>query len=282
MTEEKRKKPNIFSRAFKSLKDDYKNIIALEKELDGFINKVMDGEITVESKHQITDIGDKNGIDDKSRTINYFTSRLNEKFKEVFKEYVQDDVFVKESVFYPISNLQSLIQYTNESKFNKEILTKLSLYSRNSSLLYDSLDNLARNVTSINLQKNEVCLLDDQAAVWKEQKTKTKRVNYGGIGVSVKVVKGVYIRTGTMNVQPVKESFLEVKIKGELIVTNKRIVVDAGNDIKVIKFNDILKVVPYNDAIAIHKGTANPAILYTEMNHAALATFINRIIESEK
>lgn len=280
MAEEKRK--GFFARAFNSIKEDVKNLTELDNDLKKLIDEVMYDDREIDDIDEILEIGEWNNIKEDKRIIDAFTALINDKFKEIFKNNVQDDVFTNSEIFYPLANLQSLTKFANEKKLKPELFEKLSLYSRNSSLIYDSLENLQREVASVNLQRGEYCYLDSQQVIWKEQKSKTKRVNYGGVGLSVKVAKGVYVRTGSMGVQPVKESYLEEIIRGELIVTNKRIIVDAGNDIKVIKLRDILKVTPYNDAIAIHKGTNSPALIFTNMNHAALTAFINRVIESEK
>jgi hypothetical protein len=87
----------------------------------------------------------------------------------------------------------------------------------------------------INLHKDEVLILSNGFTTWKEEKTKTTSITYGGVRLSSGkgALKSVF---GHMNVIPHKQSYFDTYDTGTTFITNKRIIfVGNKNKNKTIK-----------------------------------------------
>ena len=60
-------------------------------------------------------------------------------------------------------------------------------------------------------------------AVLREMKSKTTRINYGGLTGSIKIVKGVRYRWGSMNVDTQKTNYIDNVANGIFFISNKRV-----------------------------------------------------------
>lgn len=276
MSEDKVKKPNIFKRAFKYMKDD----LALDKDMKEFALKIANDELDPEDITEIDlyEIGEKNDVTEDERIQQSFTRGLDAVLSDLLNKHATDGVYESEAVIHKVSNIFDAYEHGDDSKRDKKLLEKVVNINETSKYIYNDLSQLATKIDGLKLQRDEFCFLVTPA-IWKEEKTQTKRVNYGGVGLSLKVVKGVYVRTGTMGVQPVKESYLQEIIKGNMYITNKRIIFESNTGIKAIEIKKIMKVDTFKDAIAIHKGTVSPALIFTEFNKPVLTLLIDRIFE---
>lgn len=129
----------------------------------------------------------------------------------------------------------------------------------------------------INLQKSEVCYYSTYAD-WLENRTVTQRINYGGVGYRIKIMKGVYYRAGSVNVQRItSEQLLQID-RGSLYVTNKRIIFVGSKKNTNIPLAKILSVVPYSDGVGIEKDSGRSPILRVSTNADLLAMTLGRVI----
>ncbi len=94
-----------------------------------------------------------------------------------------------------------------------------------------------------------------------QQKTVRQWVG-GSSGVSVRIVKGVYYRTGATKGHPIEHSTWETIGVGSLVLTNKNVIFYSPNKSVKIPYNKLISYVPYNDGIELHKdgATAKPQI----------------------
>ncbi len=92
-----------------------------------------------------------------------------------------------------------------------------------------------------------------------QQKTVRQWVG-GSSGVSVRIVKGVYYRTGATKGHPVEHSTWEQMGVGTLVLTNKNVIFYSPNKSVKIPYNKLISYVPYSDGIELHKdgATAKP------------------------
>ena len=76
-------------------------------------------------------------------------------------------------------------------------------------------------------------------------------------GYSVRIIKGVYYRTGQMRGKPVEHSSMELSGTGSLYVTNKNLIFQSQEKGLKIPFTKIIGISPYSDGIEVHKDGAN-------------------------
>ena len=76
-------------------------------------------------------------------------------------------------------------------------------------------------------------------------------------GMSFRVMKGVYYRTGGMKGHPVEHSSMEFQGSGSLYVTNKNLIFYSQMKSVKVPFNKIVGITPYSDGIEVHKDGAN-------------------------
>lgn len=102
------------------------------------------------------------------------------------------------------------------------------------------------------LQRGEVCHFSGEAAR-HEIKTVTKRINYGGPTGSIKIMKGVRWRVGSIAVQRVTTDVMTQLDTGTLYVTSKRVFFDGTKKNISIPFGKITKFTVFKDGLQIEK-----------------------------
>ncbi len=76
-------------------------------------------------------------------------------------------------------------------------------------------------------------------------------------GMSVRVIKGVYYRTGGMKGHPVEHSKLEKQAIGTLVLTNKNFIFYSPTKSAKIPYKKLIGVTPYTDGLELQKDGAN-------------------------
>ena len=134
--------------------------------------------------------------------------------------------------------------------------------------LYYQIENgmLPEYSVDINLLKGEVCHFGC-AANWHEYRSVTRRINYSGPAISVKIMRGVYYRAGSMSVQPVLSQELQLIGSGMLYLTNKRVIFVGDNKATTIRYNKIVTMNPYSNGVEIIKDAGkSPTITVANEN----------------
>lgn len=115
-----------------------------------------------------------------------------------------------------------------------------------------------------NFQKSEQLIWLEHDVKYYETKVKTRYVG-GSRGVSIRIVKGVYFRTGSFKGERVQNHETNHVDTGLLVITNKHIY--FGGDLKSFRvpFSKIVSFMPYSDGFGIQKdaATAKPQIFRT-------------------
>jgi hypothetical protein len=145
--------------------------------------------------------------------------------------------------------------------------------------LYWLIENgqLPTKEVQINLQKGEDCYFTCDAD-WLENRTVTKRINYGGPTARIKIMKGVYYRAGSLAVQRVTQDELHTIDQGQVFITNKRLIFLGSKKNSNIQLNKILSLNPYSDAVGIVKDTGKSPVIKVD-EHAEIFTMIlSRVI----
>ena len=114
--------------------------------------------------------------------------------------------------------------------------------------------------TSISLQKGEVCYYQN-ACRWFEHRVVTKAIKYSGFTGSFKITKGVRYRVGQFKPQRITvDQVLEID-RGNIFLTNKRIIFMGTKKNSNIKYSSVLSIVPYSDGVGIEKDSGKSPIL---------------------
>lgn len=108
------------------------------------------------------------------------------------------------------------------------------------------------------LQKNEKCIYKRHSVELLERKQVTKKVNYAGPRMRIKIAKGLSYNLGSYNVGVEKQTVNLSRGTGTLNLTTKRILFKSYEKNVTITLKSIVDIEPYSDAIMISKGTGNP------------------------
>jgi hypothetical protein len=129
----------------------------------------------------------------------------------------------------------------------------------------------------INLQKNEFCYFTGYSD-WLENRMVTKRINYGGPVLRFKIMKGVYYRAGSVQVQRITSEQLVKIDSGTVYVTNKRLIFVGHIKNTSIPISKILSVTPYSDGVGIEKDSGKSPVLRVLYDADILAMVLGRVI----
>lgn len=110
------------------------------------------------------------------------------------------------------------------------------------------------------LQKDEKCIYKNSHCELLERKEITKRVNYAGPRLRIKIAKGLSYNLGSYNVGIDKETITVSKGIGILNLTTKRILFKSSEKIVTVLFSSIIDTEPFSDAVIISKSTGKPLI----------------------
>lgn len=143
----------------------------------------------------------------------------------------------------------------------------LAISERNSSQYY-KLNSYNETETmdsfGINIHSNELMYKHFYKTDWYEEKTITTSYNYGGFQYRLGGITGFSYRLGNLSVNPVSsQKFIPVD-RGELFITNKRIIF-VGKEKRVnksINLDDILEFSIFKDGILIGKSNGKKPLIY--------------------
>jgi len=118
----------------------------------------------------------------------------------------------------------------------------------------------------INLFKDEILVLTNGFTTWKEEKTKTTSMSYGGIRMSSGKggLKAVF---GNVQVIPHKQTYFSKFDSGTLFITTKRIIfVGQNKRNKSIRLDRVMNVEIFKDGLYIGKDNGvSPMITFFEL-----------------
>ena len=90
---------------------------------------------------------------------------------------------------------------------------------------------------------------------WAELRTKTVRVTYSGTTASIRIMKGVRWRVGTITPHRTTEEQLTVVDSGHLYITNKRVIFRGSTKNAALPLKSLLGIRVYSDGIQFEKAT---------------------------
>ncbi|MDH5104645.1 hypothetical protein OQI89_02140 [Lentilactobacillus diolivorans] len=143
------------------------------------------------------------------------------------------------------------------------------------------LTEVARGTDKIILHKNEYLFYEITGNVpWYEERTHTERRGYSGMGVSFRVAKGVYLHSGRSYPMNRKYTQNEIVHSGEILLTNKRLLLVSSNDSAQINLSSIVNATPYADGIVIQKNRGKDVTL-GDFDGEELAILLTRLASND-
>jgi hypothetical protein len=112
----------------------------------------------------------------------------------------------------------------------------------------------------IALQKDEICFWSDTGE-WHELRTRTMRINYSGPVASIRIMKGLHWRVGSIAPSRVTREELTRLDSGTLYVTNKRILLTGAAKNYQLRYSGVLGIEVFSDAIRIEKSSGRSPVL---------------------
>src|SRR5690606_40389673 len=109
--------------------------------------------------------------------------------------------------------------------------------------------------------KSTVACVSTTTMQWGDIRTETRTIRYGGPTARIRIAKGIYWRTGSMNVQRVTEEVLKPIDTGQLYITNKRVIFLGRNRNTNVRLNRILDFTIYTDGIELVKDAGRNPVL---------------------
>lgn len=143
-----------------------------------------------------------------------------------------------------------------EEKEQKEREDELNGYR------YMNLASVASKIPGINLKKNEYAYYAyNQDVSWLEERSKTSRINYGGLTGTIHIAKGLNYRLGSIKTDIEHETYLKQIFNGIAILTNKRIILVNQQGVKAYPFTRLLSAIPFEDGVVLCSESGKKVIL---------------------
>lgn len=150
--------------------------------------------------------------------------------------------------------------------------------------LFWALENLDLPVidTDLSLPKSENCYLSIPNVNWNELRTIRKKVSYSGYSASFKVIKGVYLRSGSYSPKSYSADEMTLIDMGTVYLTNKRIIFVGQKKNSNIKIDKILSVFPYTDGVEIDKETGKSPLLQFNERADIFCIILERLLNEKE
>lgn len=107
---------------------------------------------------------------------------------------------------------------------------------------------------NILLQRGEVCHFSGAASM-HEVRTVTRRINYSGPTASIRIMKGLSWRMGSLAFQKVTTDIMAQLDTGTLYITSKRLFFDGSQRNRSLALGKITKYTVFKDGLQIEKDT---------------------------
>jgi hypothetical protein len=173
-------------------------------------------------------------------------------------KFLSDGILSKEeenkaAEFYEFFNLPQA--KLNENSAHEKLVKSSILRELVEGKIPDSKIAIAGNLP-FNFLKGENLIWLFQDVDYYEQRIKT-HYQGGYSGVSIKVAKGLYYRTGTFRGNPVRTTEMTLIAGGILAITNKHIYFSSNSKSFRIKYDKVITFDPYEDGLGLQKDGAN-------------------------
>lgn len=111
------------------------------------------------------------------------------------------------------------------------------------------------------LQRGERCFLSIDAEA-TEMRQRTVRINYAGPTASIRIMKGVRYRVGSIQAQRIREEYEHGFGTGTLVLTDRRLLWAGPNKSLNYRYNSIIDLETFSDAIEVRRSMGKPMRFY--------------------
>ncbi|OSZ82584.1 hypothetical protein CAP35_04770 [Chitinophagaceae bacterium IBVUCB1] len=236
------------------------------------IEAIKDGKYTEADKNRLDELADDIGLPAS------LTSKISEDvrisyIKRMVNQIVEDQRLSPEEetkLHATAKDLDVNLQYDKETA---GYLDKLRMYW--------SLENgpLPVIATDISLQKAEVCHLKISNVRWCEMRTVRQRTSYSGYSTSIRIAKGIYLRSGSYNPKTYTTEQLKQIDTGTMYITNKRILFTGVSKNHNIRYEKIVEFTPYKDGLEIGKDAGRNVFLMFSGKLDIVCIMLGRLIQ---
>ena len=124
------------------------------------------------------------------------------------------------------------------------------------------LSSFASKTGDIKLAKTEAVYFSTYNDIsWKEERSKSIRINYGGLTGNIHIAKGLNYRLGSIKAQTQHEKYWKEIFRGRLLLTDRRIILVSHDGAKAYRFTRLLRVMPFSDATVLVSESGKQTIL---------------------
>lgn len=130
----------------------------------------------------------------------------------------------------------------------------------------------------INLHRREKCHLKVDVE-WFEHRRVRRRVGYHGPTVRLKIVEGVYWRSGSAAIAPTTEDVMKRIDAGTCYVTNERLLFRGANGNRSIPLDRIIAVEAFGNGVEVEKDRGRSPFLQFENGPDVFGLVLDRVID---
>ena len=202
------------------------------------------------------------------------SSYIDEATKEKIFVYVLDDVIEKylEDNIINDAEKQSVARFIQFSQIPQAILNQHHSIEKmlQADVIQDILNGnkpspkitIAGNFPFM-LSRNETMIWLFRDIIFYEQKIKREYVGRSS-GISVRVAKGIYYRTGGFRGHPVETTYMQRISVGSVCLTDKHIYFSSPEKSFRLSFDKIINIDTYSNGVGLQKDGANSKPIFLE------------------
>lgn len=244
--------------------------IKLYKEV--LLQSVEDGEISEDEKSNLQQIITKYSLKDID---------LREHQKAAFEYFFEKSISDQRVSDFEKEKMETLARYFgtplsqlgfDQGKFNK--------YYCLEQIDNGQLPIMHGNPLDIILKRHEVIHFIC-AAVTMKRKRVTNKINYGGVTGSIKIMKGVRYRVGSINVQRISSEVVEKEDAGYMCITNQRIIFKGSRKNFTLLYDKILHLALEEGMLQITKDGKEVPYLVFLSDYEVPLSVISFILNSD-
>ncbi len=203
---------------------------------------------------------------------------MEKESKVVLQQFIEDAISDERLSAIEENRMNEIAKNLNiELKHNDRTYAQLAKFK-----LYWQIENgnLPTIVPTIILQKSENLHFQTQVK-WLEQRTITKRVDYGGPVARIRLAKGIYYRMGSIQANRVTEDIWKTIDIGTLYLTNKRLIFMGSRGNKTIRMSSLLDFKPFKNGVDLQKDTGKSPFLEFNWNVDIFSMILARLMNEQ-
>ena len=142
--------------------------------------------------------------------------------------------------------------------------------------------NLPQLQPGIHLQPKEICHYQSEA-VWYETNKDTSKLETSKLEGRIRVPRGIFWRSDNEDLSHIAATDWKLIDNGEILLTNKRLIYMGKMGRMVVLLENIIGLIPYNDAVFVKRKKGKSPIMEMQEDEASIfALMLNRLISESQ